>query len=275
MQTVLGTFDDKQTAQTAVEQLLAHGFTRASVHLQSVATTAPTTEGASRGSGNSIMSAVGSFFSNLFESDEKETAGTYAEAIRRGSTVVAVDADSDEEVEEAQSVMGELGSVNVAERAEQWKSQGWSGFDPNEEPLSGGELAARPVSVPVVQEEMAVGKRKVNLGGLRVIKRMSEVPVSEVISLRQENATVQRTPVNREATEADFQNFKEGSFEVRETAEEAIIGKSARVVEEVSVGRKVTNRAEKISDTVRRTDVEVERIPGTDSEINRDTTKPA
>lgn len=49
---------------------------------------------------------------------------------------------------------------------------------------------------------------------------------------------------------------------MRETAEEAVVGKTARVVKEVSVGKEVTNRSETVSDTVRRTDVDVERLPG-------------
>ena len=75
--------------------------------------------------------------------------------------------------------------------------------------------------------------------------------MSEVINLQQQKATVERKPVDRPATEADFENFKEGTFEVRKTAEEAVIGKSARVVEEVAVGRTVTNQSETVSDRVR------------------------
>ena len=53
-----------------------------------------------------------------------------------------------------------------------------------------------------------------------------------------------------------------GVFEVRETAEEAVISKTARVVEEVVVGKEITESTEQVSDTVRRTDIEVERTPG-------------
>jgi uncharacterized protein (TIGR02271 family) len=215
------------------------------------------------------MTSVGNFFSRLFESDDdKVHAGNYSEAVRRGSTVVAVDASSDAEVATAQSVMRELGSVNIDDRAAQWKSQGSSGFDPNPQPVSEGELASERESAPVIQEDLVVGKRNVDMGGLRVVKRVSETPVSEIINLRQERATIHRKPVDREASEADFENFKEGTFEVRETAEEAVVGKTARVVEEVSIGKEVTNRSEQVSDTVRRADVEVERVPGTQTEFD-------
>jgi uncharacterized protein (TIGR02271 family) len=260
MQTILGTFDDRQTAQRAVDQLLAGGFTRDSVHLQAV----PTTSGsaAQTTSDRGMMGNVGSFFSNLFGTEQKEHAGNYSEVVRRGSSVVAVDASDDSEVETAAAILEQLGSVNVDSRAAQWKSEGWSGFDPNTQPLLEGNAGANSQTASVVQEELQVGKRTVDAGGLRIVKRMSETPVTQMVNLRQEKATIERKPVNRAATEADFANFKEGTFEVRETAEEAVIGKTARVVEEVSIGKDVTNRSETVSDTVRRTDVDVERIEG-------------
>ena len=168
---------------------------------------------------------------------------------------------SDAEVAKATDVMDEMGAVDVEERAEAWKAQGWKGFDADAA-YSDQDAAFANQSVPVVQEELKVGKRTVNVGGLRVIKRMSEKPVSEIVKLREEHATIERRPVDRVATEADFKNFKEGTYEVRETAEEAVVGKTARVVEEVTIGKAATERSETVSDTVRRTDVEVERIPG-------------
>ena len=57
--------------------------------------------------------------------------------------------------------------------------------------------------------------------------------------------------------------FREGTIEVTETAEVPVVSKEARVVEEVVVGKTATDRTETITDTVRRTDVEVEEVPGT------------
>ncbi len=55
--------------------------------------------------------------------------------------------------------------------------------------------------------------------------------------------------------------YREGTFEVCERAEEAIIDKQARVVEEVHIKKDVQERTENIQDTVRRTDVDVAQIP--------------
>jgi len=113
-----------------------------------------------------------------------------------------------------------------------------------------------------VEEELKVGKRAVARGGVRVFSRLSETPVEETIRLREEHAEVQRRDVDRPATEADLAAFEEGSIEVRETAEEAVVSKTARVVGEVEVGKTVTEREETVRDTVRRTQVDVEPIEG-------------
>ena len=264
MQSVIATFDDPATAKAAVDSLIEDGFAAQSVHLQASAVTSTSLDASGRtvpAGDKGFLAGVGSFFSHLFESDDTADADKYAEAVKRGSSVVVVDAKDDDEVAKATDVMDEMGAVDVEERAQSWKAQGWKGFDADAA-YTDQDAAFANQSVPVVQEELKVGKRTVNVGGLRVIKRMSEKPVSEIVKLREEHATIERRPVDRAATEADFSNFKEGTFEVRETAEEAVVGKTARVVEEVTIGKAATERSETVSDTVRRTDVDVERIAG-------------
>ena len=116
------------------------------------------------------------------------------------------------------------------------------------------------MAIPVVEEELRVGKREVNRGGVRVYSHVTERPVEEDVQLREEHVRVQRNPVNRPASEADFQAFKEGTVELTETTEEPVISKQARVVEEVVVGKDVTDRTQTVRDSVRRTDVEVEEV---------------
>ena len=47
---------------------------------------------------------------------------------------------------------------------------------------------------------------------------------------------------------------------MRERAEEPVVEKQARVVEEVKVGKKRSKNVQTVEDTVRKTDVEVERV---------------
>jgi uncharacterized protein (TIGR02271 family) len=125
------------------------------------------------------------------------------------------------------------------------------------------------VTVPVVEEELQVGKRQVQRGGARIHTHITETPVQEQVTLREEHVTVDRHPVNRPASQADLQNaLQDRTYEVTETAEEAVVAKQARVVEEVVVGKQATEHTQTVQDTVRRTDVEVENLAGTGSAGN-------
>jgi uncharacterized protein (TIGR02271 family) len=115
-------------------------------------------------------------------------------------------------------------------------------------------------AIPVVQEQLKIGKREVSRGGVRVYSRVVETPVNETIGLREEHVNVERRPVNEPISGLDATAFKEQSIEMRETAEEAVVEKSARVVEEVTINKEVTQREQQISDTVRHTEVEVEQL---------------
>jgi len=143
--------------------------------------------------------------------------------------------------------------------------------------LRAADATARDVAegtrIPVVEEQLEVGKRRVQRGGVRVYTRMTERPVEEQVTLREEHARVERRPVDRAATDADLNTaFKEGTIEVQETAEQAVVQKTARVVEEVEVGKEVSERTETVNDTVRRTEVEVEDLPASRTKTGQDQT---
>jgi uncharacterized protein (TIGR02271 family) len=95
-----------------------------------------------------------------------------------------------------------------------------------------------------------------------VYSRIVETPVNESVGLREEHVNVERRPVNEPISGLDATAFKEQSIEMRETAEEAVVEKSARVVEEVTINKEVTQREQQINDTVRHTEVEVEQLGG-------------
>jgi len=190
----------------------------------------------------------------------EEDAHYYAESVRRGGALVTVRAEEDM-AERAAEVMLMHDAVDVDKRAAEWKREGWTGFDANAGPYSAEEIEReRQRVLPVVEEQLQVGKRQVERGGVRVNARMTEQPVEEQVRLREERARVERRPVDRPATEADLAGFNEGTIEVRETAEEPVIAKRARVVEEVHVDKEVSDRTETISDTVRRTDVDIDNL---------------
>ena len=113
--------------------------------------------------------------------------------------------------------------------------------------------------IPVVQEELQVGKKEVETGGIRLRSRIVETEVAKDINLRRETVRVERTAVDRPITTGDLQT---ADMEVLEYAEVPVVSKEARVVEEIRLGKEVTERDETIRDTVRNTEVDVEKLDG-------------
>jgi uncharacterized protein (TIGR02271 family) len=167
-------------------------------------------------------------------------ATAYLQALRAGKVVVAVEA-SELKLAKMNDLMGRFNKIAI-----------------EQEKLGKAEVE---VKLPVVQEELHVGKREVQRGGVQVVSHVTEKPVQESVRLREEHVSVQRTPVDRPVAAGDATAFKEGTFEVRQKAEEVVVNKEARVVEEVVIGKKVTEHTETVRDTVRRTDVAVENLP--------------
>lgn len=133
--------------------------------------------------------------------------------------------------------------------------------------LQGGAMAGSQqrdlgsdAAIPVVQEQLKVGKREVQRGGVRIYSRVVETPVQENVTLREEHVHVERRPVDQMLDPDTTAAFQEQTIEMREQGEEAVVQKTARVVEEVVVSKDVAQRQESINDTVRHTEVEVEQL---------------
>jgi uncharacterized protein (TIGR02271 family) len=224
-------------------------------------------------SGKSIGTKIGDFFAGIFGTDvDEDERGFYAEAVRRGSTVVTATVD-DNVLDRASDVMNTHGAVDFDRRTAQYRASGYQRYD-GQAPLYGPDETAREIqaygaggeiALPVIEESLHVGKRAVQRGGVRVVSRTTERPVEETVSLRSEQVHVERRPVDREVSAADLAAVRDDTFDVTTTSEEAVVSKQARVVEEVVVGKEVTQRDETIRDTVRRTDVDVEQVDSTSS----------
>lgn len=257
--TLAGVFDDFDDAERARERLISAGFRREAIQVtpeRSAWGTGDATYG-----GRAKQGGLRGFFAELFGGGD-ESHDHYSEAVRRGSVVVAVEMQDERQIESATEILEDCGAIDVDERVERWKAAGYTGYDERALPLNRDEIARDRETLQVVREDLKVGKRAVQRGGVRVHQRIVETPVQEQVTLNEERAVVERRPVDRPATAEDLAAFKEGAIEIRETAEEPVVSKSARVVEEVTVGKEKSQRTETVSDTVRRQDVEVERTGG-------------
>jgi len=245
--------------------------------------------------GAGIGAAAGGLVGGLVGAGVPEDdANVYAEGVRRGGSLLSAQVDTQDEANQVASIMDRHNVVDIDNRGQEYRQSGWSRFDANagsydattstrdrgtampaasmgttttsrSDSFDQGRTVDQTgdIRVPIVEEELRVGKRAVEGGGVRVYQRVQETPVNEQVTLRDETVRVERRPVDRAATEADFANLKEGTIDVREHDEEAIVDKQARVVEEVVIRKDVQERTENVQDTVRRTDVNVEEVPGT------------
>ncbi|HEY0877822.1 MAG TPA: YsnF/AvaK domain-containing protein [Zeimonas sp.] len=120
-------------------------------------------------------------------------------------------------------------------------------------------------TIPVIEEQLRVGKRIVGRRRLRVYTRMVEEPVEENVRLTEERVHVERRDADRPATDSDYRAAQGKSIEVTERSEEPMVTKEARVVGEVEIGKEKHERQETVRDTVRHSDVEVRKLDETDS----------
>lgn len=270
MQTVVGVFDTGEQAERAREALLDAGFDDSAVRLQSHSAVREGDDAATSGSASTreesgFAASVSRFFSGIFGSND-EHAGHYSEAVRRGGAVLVVTVD-ESRMEIARATLAAAGAVDIDKRTESWRQEGYAGFNPSARPYDAAEVEAersrfqanQDTVMPVVREDIEVGKREVDLGAVRVFSHTEVRPVQEDIQLREEHAEIERRAVDRPATEADLKAFEGGSVEIHETAERPVVSKTARVVEEVKVGTHATTHTETISEQLRSTVVDVEK----------------
>lgn len=276
--TVIAAFRNSADAQAAAQDLQAAGINRGDIYLESSGSGTSTTDDySSRTTGNE--GGITGWFKSLFGAEDDTDRAGYERAYSEGSYLLSVDADENQ-IDRIEDILNGHSPVNVhtddayasgsktdspnygktgtATTAAALETAGAAGASRNAKTGANTEE-----SIPVVQEELQIGKRRVLRGGVRVYSRLIEQPVEQSVDLQEEKVRVDRRPVNRPASDADFRTGKDEVIEVEEFAEQPVVAKQARVVEEVRVGKDVSKRSETVRDTVRRTEVNVEQIPGT------------
>jgi len=214
-------------------------------------------------------------WNRLFGGDvHKHEAVIYGQTIERGGVVVSVRV-LDSEVAHAVAILDLHRPVDVHDRAVT------SGIAPAalvaavEKKLDAVPLArAQQVAVSpklaaahdevlrLAEEQLQVGKQMLETGRTRVRRFITERDVSADVNLHEEHAEVLRRAVTDPKFAGDI-DWADREIEVVETAEHALVNKTARVVEEVSLKKIGTDHVETVHDKLRRQQVEIERVgPG-------------
>ncbi|AIE84108.1 hypothetical protein [Fimbriimonas ginsengisoli] len=187
--TIVGLFDDRDTAETAVMDLIAAGFDRRRVsvlaadprgelyrshiredgNLSGEGAATGLTSGAVVGgllglligaglifvpagviaagpiagliAGGAAGAATGGILGGLIGLGIPESeADVYAESVRRGGTIVTIEAD-ESRADEAHRILDRDGAVNVEDRAESYRQEGFSSYDSEAPVLTDEEIA--------------------------------------------------------------------------------------------------------------------------------------
>ena len=272
-ETIVAVFDTATHAEAAVSALIADGVPASAI------------EHYARDQGAAGQSAVGTdvnpssahrgFWGWL--TGEQETASShhalYDQSIQSGSTVVTVISDGTN-IDQIYNVLEAHNPIDLDERHSQYSQTGAYGSDyvaTGAATTGAAGLAATGVAttgmaatgtgteevISLSEESLQVGKRAVDRGTTRVRRYVLERPVEEQIPLRNETVSVFRRPVTGTGT-VGADAFSDREIVVNETDEEAVVAKTARVVEEVVVQKGVEERVETIHDTLRKEEVEID-----------------
>lgn len=258
---IVGVFKDYAGAEEANRRLLDSGISPDSIQIRSELKTHAVGHTEEPEQGGGFSGWVRRIFGGGMPGEHEDQ---YTTLLRNGGALVCVTADGNN-LDRAVDILESAGAVDIDEEGTGAAVQG---------AVPSAATATRPRpsqeddtrSIPVVEEQLKVGKRAVRRGGVRVYSRTVEEPVEQDITLREERVLVQRRPANRPASAADDSSATGETVEIVETVEEPVVSKESRVKEDVVIGKQTTERKEKIRDKVKHTDVKVEPVGDSDPE---------
>jgi uncharacterized protein (TIGR02271 family) len=272
-QTIVAVYDRRTDADAAVRDLAAARVPSQAISRHENGTGTTTATSAPREEG---------FWARLFGSEPDHDTAVYDRSIENGSSVVTVRVSSDQ-VDHISSILDTHNPIDIEERSAQYttsRAATTSTMSPASVSGSLGtagsldtpgtmgppgvttaDTASETGAMQLAEESLAVGKRAVGGATTRVRRFVVETPVQEQVSLRDESVTLERHPVT-DSRPVGTGNFTDKVLEMTEMSEQAVVSKTARVVEEVNLRKDVTDRVETVRDTLRRDEVEIEKVPG-------------
>jgi len=267
-ETIVAVFDTAAHAEAAVKALKAGGFADADISIINEDRLARGRKAIAEGARET------GFWSRLFGSDDdmyQHEAAVYNQVVDKGGVVVSARV-LDTEVAHAVAILDLHRPVDVHDRAIT------SGIAPpahveavekklDAVPLAAAQQVALPAKVAerndqilrLAEEQLQVGKQMVETGRTRVRRFTTEREVSTDVTLHEEHAEVLRRAVTDPAYVGDL-DWEDRTIEVVETAEQALVSKTARVVEEVSLRKVGSEHVATVHEKLRHQQVEIGRV---------------
>jgi len=264
-ETIVAVFDTAAHADAAIRDLMTAGIPASSIEHYAQDSKAADLHASSS---SVTTNEHRGFWGWLTGGDDVTTDhhALYDQSIQSGGTVVTVIANS-ADVEGINEILDRHSPIDMDERHSQYSSSGSYGAVTAPAVATSGTVApsaqvttaggATEEVISLSEETLAVGKREVDRGTTRVRRYVVERPIEEQVRLRNETVSVFRRPVTSSAA-IGADAFTNREITMTETDEEAVVAKSAHVVEEVVVQKGVEERVETIKDTLRREEVEID-----------------
>ena len=273
-ETIIAVYDTAAHAEEAVRDLQA-----ANVPPGAISQHAGTATGSGLMAGSAQTAAPArepGFWNRLFGGEPDHDTSVYDRSLDSGSTVVTVRVP-DEHIESVSRILEAHDPIDLDQRANGY------GLGAASSATAATTTAATTAAtatqggdevISLAEEQLVVGKRLVNRGSTRVRRYVVETPVEQNVTLQSERVSIERRPVSAGTHVADTA-FTDRVIEVTETDEEVVVGKTAHVAEEVVIRKDAVDHVETVRDTVRREDIEVEKVPGQTTTSNVASVTPA
>ena len=262
-QTIAAAYDTRSHAKAAVDALKAAGFHPDDISLLDKQVVPEA---------GSLMAKGPSLWQRIFGSEVKQhEAAVYNQAVEFGGAVVSVRVP-DYEVAHATGILDLHHPIDVKDRA---LTSGLVPAAKVEAAVASTAVLPLPVkqeiAVPLkladkneqilrlADEQLDVGKRMIETGKTRVRRFVTERDVSADVTLHEEHAEILRRAVTDPKFLADV-DWTDKSIEVIETAEQALVSKTAKVVEEIALKKIGSAHVQTLHEKVRRQQVEIERL---------------
>src|SRR5437764_3927572 len=135
--------------------------------------------------------------------------------------------------------------------------------------------AKEGATVQLHEEQVKVGKREVEAGGVRLRKIVRTETVNQPVELRREEIVVERVPGQQQPCQPGDKDFQQQDIFIPLRREEPVVQKESHVREEVRVSKKTQTERQNISEQVRKEDVEINRSGGIPPSSKGRETQPA
>lgn len=265
-ETLVAAYDTPAHADAAVKALKAAGF-----HESDISTFDSARLKAGRATLSEGVKETG-LWQRLFGTDVYEhEASIYGQTVEDGGVVLSLRVPQSE-VAHATAVLDIHRPVDVHDRAVTTGVAPAAKVETIEKKIDAVPLAAvqtvavtpklaaaMPEVLRLAEEQLNVGKEMVETGRTRVRRFVTEKEVAANVTLHDEHAEVIRKAISDPKYVGDI-DWADDDIEVVETAEHALVNKTARIVEEVGLKKIGADHVETIRDKIRRQQVEIQRV---------------